>query len=128
MVRIDLTMEGDVSDVINTIRQLVTRNGSSPVVVSRDPGSDPPVEQPVQPPVDDAAGIAKDPWTEELVRALWALLTPDVQWIYRRVAHGSGHALAREALLDAMGLTPVHCPDGFAHRAALCGASAEATT
>ena len=39
------------------------------------------------------------------MRALWALLTPDVQEIYRRVAHGDGHVLHRDALLDAMGLT-----------------------
>ena len=39
------------------------------------------------------------------MRALWALLTPDVQDVYRRVAHRDGHVLAREALLDAMGFT-----------------------
>ena len=39
------------------------------------------------------------------MRALWQLLTTDAQDIYRRVAHGDGHVLDRDALLDAMGLT-----------------------
>ena len=109
VVKIDLMVAGDVSDVIDTIRRLATRNGSSPVVASNNPGGDPDgataVNPPVQPPVGGAAAIADNPWTEELVRALWQFLSPDVQEIYRRVAHGDGHVLHRDALLDAMGLT-----------------------
>ena len=79
------------------------------VVASNNPGGDPDgataVNPPVQPPVGGAAAIADNPWTEELVRALWQFLSPDVQEIYRRVAHGDGHVLHRDALLDAMGLT-----------------------
>ena len=114
VVKIDLSVAGDVSDVINTLHQLATGTGSSPAAASSNPGGDPhghpsvghpPVDQPVQPPVDEEAGIAEDPWTQEPVRALWALLTPDVQEIYRRVAHRDGHALNRGALLDAMGIT-----------------------
>ena len=109
VVKISLSVAGDVSVVIDTLRRLATKTSSSPAAPSNNPDGDPhghpPVDQPVQPPVDVAAGIAEDPWTAEMARALWALLTPDVQDIYRRVAHRDGHVLAREALLDAMGLT-----------------------
>ena len=111
MVKIDLTVAGDVSHVINTIRRLVAGNGSSPATAPNNPNGnpdgDPWVEQPAEPLVDDTATVAQDPWTDELVRALWQLLTTDVQEVYRRVGHGDGHghALDREALLDAMGFT-----------------------
>ena len=105
MVRIDLTLEGVVSDVINTIRQLAAGNGSTPTTVSNNPDDDLLVNPPVQPPVDDTGSVTEDPWTDELARALWVLLTPDAREIYRRVAHGDGHILHRDALLDAMNLT-----------------------
>ena len=105
MVRIYLTVAGDVSDVIDTTRQLAAGNGSTPTTVSNNPDGDLLVNPPVQPPVDDTGSVTEDPWTDELVRALWQFLTHDAREIYRRVAHGDGHALQRDALLDAMGLT-----------------------
>ena len=109
VVKIYLTVAGDVSDVIDTIRRLAAGNGFSSATASnnpnRDPGGDQWVNPPVQPPVGHNATVAQYPWTEELARALWQLLTPDVQEVYRRVAHGDGHALARESLLDDMGFT-----------------------
>ena len=109
MVRIYLTVARDVSDVIDTPRRLAAGNGSSPAAASNAPGGDPDgapsVNPPVQPPVGDNASVAENPWTEELARALWQFLSPDVQQIYQRVAHGDGHILHRDALLDAMGLT-----------------------
>ena len=105
MVRIYLTVAGDVSDVIDTIRRLVAGNGSTPTTVSNNPDDDLLVNPPVQPPVGDNASVAEDPWTVEPVRALWQFLSPDVQQVYQRVAHGDGHILHRDALLDAMGLT-----------------------
>ena len=109
MAKIDLTVAGDISDVIDIIRRLAAGNGSSPAAASNNPGGDPDghpsVDPPAQPPAGGAATVAQDPWTMELARALWVLLSPDVQQIYRRVAHGNDHTLARDFLLDAMGLT-----------------------
>ena len=109
MVKIDLTVAGDVSDVIDTVHRLAAGIGSAPAATPNNPNghpdSHPPVDPRVEPLVNDAAAVAEDPWTEEMVRALWVLLTLDVQEIYRRVAHGDGHALHRETLLDDMELT-----------------------
>ena len=99
VVSIYLTVAGDVSDVIDTIRRLATGNGSSPAAASNNPGGDPDghpsVDPPAQPPAGGAATVAEDPWTEELARALWVLLSPNVQQIYRRVAQGNGHTQRR---------------------------------
>ena len=90
-------------------RRLATGTGSSPAAGSNNPGGNPDghpsVDPPVQPPVGSAATVAEDPWTEELARARWVLLSPNVQQIYRRVAYGDDHALARDFLLHAMSLT-----------------------
>ena len=92
VVSIYLTVAGDVSDVIDTIRRLAAGNGSSPAAASNNPGGDPDgakaVNSPGQSPVGDDASVAEDPWTEELARALWVLLSPDVQEIYRRGGTG----------------------------------------
>ena len=75
MVRIDLTLEGVVSDVINTIRQLAAVNVSSPAATSPTPMSNNPsvkrrAEPTAQPPVGGAAAVAENRWTVELARAL----------------------------------------------------------
>ena len=92
MAKIDPTVAGDISDVIDTPRRLAAGNGSSPAAGSNNPGGDPDghpsVDPPVQPPVGDNASVAENPWTEELARARWVLLSPDVQEIYRRGGTG----------------------------------------
>lgn len=110
VVKIDLTLEGGVSDVINTIRLLATGNVSSLVAASSTHTSNNPdlqagAEPTAQPAGGDEDVIAEEQWTVELAHSLWVFLSPDVQEIYRRVAHGHGHALARDSLLDDMGLT-----------------------
>ena len=110
MVRIDLSLEGDVSDVISAIRQLIGGNVASPVAasataISNNPGLNAGAAPTAQPAVGGEAVIAEAPWTMELTRALWTLLATDAREIYRRVAHGNGHTLSRDSLLDAMGLT-----------------------
>ena len=107
MVRIYLTVAGDVSDVIDTIRRLAAGNGSSPAAGSNNPGGDPDghpsVDPPAQPPAGGAAAIAENPWTEELARAPCGCFCPPTS---RRstagVAQGNGHTLPRDALLDAI--------------------------
>ena len=37
--------------------------------------------------------------------ALWRFLTDDVRDIYRLVAHSNEHTIARDSLLDALGIT-----------------------
>jgi len=39
------------------------------------------------------------------VTALWRFLTDDVRDIYRLVAHSNGHTIARDSLLDDVGIT-----------------------
>ena len=120
VVSIYLTVAGDVSDVIDTIRRLAAGNGSSPAAASNNPGGDPDgakaVNSPGQSPVGDDASVAEDPWTEELARALWVLLSPGVQEIYRRGGTGqrphpapgrpAGRHRGAEPQLSAFGAYP----------------------
>ena len=105
MVKIYLTVAGDVSDVIDTIRQLAAGNGSAPATApnnpNRDPGGDRRVDPPVQTPVDDTATVAQDPWTEELVRALWQLLTTAL-----RISTDEWHTAMATSWIETLCSTP----------------------
>ena len=92
MVRIDLIITGDTpGDIIAALRLFALGKAA---------GATPAVDQPET--ITTASTVH---WTDDHVTALWRFLTDDVRDIYRLVAHSNGHTIARDSLLDDMGIT-----------------------
>lgn len=110
MVKVALTIEGDAVEVIAAIRKLA----------SGDPATVTPTADSIGDDLDDnnvevsassnGATSASPPapegkWTIDHVRTFWRYLAPNAQQVYHQVAHSNGYVMARQALLDTMGLT-----------------------
>ncbi len=110
MVKVALTIEGDVEEVIAAIRKLAgsdTESVTSAAETVDDEMSD---AAPEVTPASNVASSAVLPvpegrWTIDHVRTFWRYLAPNAQQVYHQVAHSSGYVMSRQSLLDAMGLT-----------------------
>ena len=108
IVKIDLIVTGDTpDDVISVLRLLALGKAAAERPASADRvaaalATDP---QPITAVQAAPATVPAGHWADNHVTAFWRFLTDDVRDIYRLVAHTNRHTIARDSLLDAVGIT-----------------------
>ena len=102
MVRIDLIITGDTpGDTIAALRLFALGKAAGATPADTDAMTNTPaVDQP-----ETITTASTGHWTDDHVTALWRFLSDDVRDIYRLVAHSNGHTIARDSLLDDVGIT-----------------------